>query len=218
MSFLEIQFPIDISFGSAGGPEFITEIIPYGSGNEQRNIRLQTGMHSFNAAYGAKTQAQIESVINFFHAVRGRAYGFRYQDPLDYKSCGIADDPAFDDQIIGTGDGVEDEYQLIKTYTESSLSEERDITKPVSGSVLIGIDGVQKLQGDATYPWSIDTATGIVTFTGTVPPDTKDVTAGYEFDVPVRFGVDRLQISIDNKNNGAGYIVNADIPIQEISV
>lgn len=218
MSFLEVQFPTDVSFGSSGGPMFVTEILPYGVGHEQRNIRQPNGLNQFNAAYGAKTQAQIESVVTFFRAVRGRAHGFRYVDPVDYKSGLIDDDAAFGDQIIGTGNGVEDEFQLVKKYTEGGLTETRNIKKPVSGTVLIGVDGVQRLTGDATYPWSVDTTTGIVTFTGTLPPASLVITAGYQYDNACRFGVDKLQISIDNRNQGAGYIVNADIPIVEIMV
>lgn len=38
MSFTEIRFPENISYGSAGGPEFSTDVVTTHNGCEQRNI------------------------------------------------------------------------------------------------------------------------------------------------------------------------------------
>lgn len=221
MAFIETQFPLDISFGSTGGPGFMTDVIVIGSGYEQRNVRWPIGRYRYNVAYGAKTQEQIEAIIDFFQACQGRGHGFRYKDWVDYKSCVLADSPAYDDQTLGNGDGAEDEFQLLKQYTKGSRTVSRTISKPVSGTVVVGVGGVQRSQGDSTYPWSVDTTTGIVTFTGTVPPLTSPVTtvsAGFEFDVPSRFDIDQLQIGMQNRNQGHGLIVDTDIPVVEILI
>jgi uncharacterized protein (TIGR02217 family) len=139
------------------------------------------------------------------------AYGFRFKDWSDFKSCNTASTPNFMDQVIGTGDAVEADFQLSKTYTKGAFSRSRDITKPVAGTVLISINGVQKLEGDGTYPWSVDTATGIVTFSSTVPPDGEVVRAGYEFDVPVRFDSDKLSVNYEFYQAGS-----ANVPLVEI--
>ena len=43
-------------------------------------------------------------------------YGFRFRDPFDHKSCLFADTPGASDQLIGTGDGIETQFQLVKRY------------------------------------------------------------------------------------------------------
>ncbi len=61
------------------------------------------------------------------------------------------------------------------------MIEIRTITKPVAGTVQVYLDGVEQPSG-----WSVDTTTGLVTF-GVPPTLGVEVTAGFEFDVPVRF-------------------------------
>lgn len=212
MAFLETpRFPDDIAYGSMGGPGYNTTIVAVRSGSEARNINWSKARHNYDVAYGVRTMEQLEELIEYFHAVAGSGYGFRFKDFADFKSCNTGNTPTFSDQIIGTGDGVEDDFQLIKTYTKGAFSRERTISKPVAGTVLVSINGVQKLQGDATYPWSINTATGIITFTAAVPPDTQIVRAGYEFDVPVRFDVDSLQVNLEYYQSGS-----TQVPLIEI--
>ncbi|RMD47084.1 MAG: TIGR02217 family protein, partial [Alphaproteobacteria bacterium] len=43
--------------------------------------------------------------------------------------------------------------------------------------------------------WEVDVTTGVITFT-TAPGDGAEVTAGFEFDVPVRFDTDRISVSV----------------------
>jgi uncharacterized protein (TIGR02217 family) len=210
MAFLEVQFPTDISFGSLGGPEYQTDVIVIGSGYEKRNARWPIGRHRYNVAYGARTQATIESLIDFFQACQGRAHGFRYQDPMDYKSCSIMDDQTYLDQSIGTGDGVETDFQLYKSYTKGSQTVTRTINKPISGTVLVGEDGVNQAAG-----WTVDTTTGVISF-AVAPADTLEITAGFEFDVPCRFDTDYLNIGIRDKAGYKNYISDTDIPVIEI--
>ena len=53
-------------------------------------------------------------------------------------------------------------------------------------------------------PLTVDHVTGIVTFlAGHIPAASAAITAGYEFDVPVRFDSDKLDINIQGVHHGA---------------
>ncbi|MEX0644394.1 MAG: DUF2460 domain-containing protein [Parvularculaceae bacterium] len=187
-NFHEILFPVDISLNSEGGPTRRTEIVTLVSGHEERNSPWAGSRRSFNAGYGLKSLADIEAVIHFFEARRGRLYGFRFRDPFDWKSCALADDPQADDQTIGVGDGAATAFELVKTYASGGAAATRKISKPVVGSVLAAVDG-------GAAPFAVDSATGILTFEGPPAPGAI-VTAGFLFDTPVRFDADSLRINL----------------------
>jgi len=192
MAFLESRLPVGVTYGSQGGPGYNTRIISAASGYEDRNANWSYPRHVFEWETSGVLDNDMETLRDFFHALKGALHGFRVRDERDYKSCDLAAAPAYDDQIIGTGDGAEDTFQLIKTYTYGALSTARIIQKPDPDfTPLVGVLGSARLEGDGTYPWSWDSATGIITFTGTVPPS-GNVTAGFQFDVPVRFSTDNL--------------------------
>ena len=137
-----------------------------------------------------KRSSDFDTVLDFFHAMRGRLHGFRFKDWSDWKSNGMdrGVNVTNTDQSIGTGDGATTDFQLSLTYTAGSQSYVRNITKPVAGSVVVAVDGVSQTY---TTNWTIDTTTGIVTFTaGHIPTAGQAITAGFEFDVPVRFDTD----------------------------
>ncbi len=183
MSFLEIRFPDDIAYGSTGGPGFRTEIVQTDSGAEYRNIRWGQARAEYNVAYGVRDADQLTSLIAMFRVVHGRAHGFRYKDWDDYQADG---------DLIGTGDNSEKNFQLIKSYTYGSYTVYRTVKKPVAGTTRIYLDGVEQLSG-----WSIVTTTGIVTFVS-APGVGVLITADFEFDVPVRFDIDRLSVNLDD--------------------
>ena len=131
MSFHDVRFPIDIARGASGGPERRTDVVVLGSGHEERNARWADSRRAYNAGYGIKTLDDLDLVIAFFEERRGRLYGFRWRDPLDWKSCQPAAVPAADDQHIGTGDGATKAFRLTKQYGGAHLPWRRDITKPV---------------------------------------------------------------------------------------
>jgi uncharacterized protein (TIGR02217 family) len=210
MAFHELRFPTGISLGATGGPERRTEIVVLGSGAEERNSRWADSKRSYNAGYGVKRVADLHAVIAFFEERRGRLHGFRFKDWSDWKSCGPAEGVSALDQEIGTGDGETDAFQLTKTYGSAFAPWVRAIKKPVSGTARIAVDGVEKT---AATHFTVNHATGLVTFTpGNIPPLGAAVTAGFEFDVPVRFDTDRLEVNLSLIE--AGSIPN--IPIVEI--
>jgi len=212
MNFHEIRFPVEISRGSQGGPERRTEVVVLGSGFEERNSRWADSRRRYNAGYGIKGIDDLYAVSAFFEERRGQLYGFRWKDHADFKSGVPEGVPGAGDQLLGTGDGVAASFQLIKTYGGAHAPWVRDIKKPVQGSVLLSVGGVAQAEGIA---YGIDYASGIVTFlAGHIPAAGQDVTGGFEFDVPVRFDTDKLEISVQGLHHGA--IPN--IPIVEVRI
>ena len=210
--FNETRFPTDVSLGAKGGPERKTDVVTLRSGGEQRNAVWADGRRRYQAGYGIKSFAQLEAVLAFFEAQRGRLYGFRWKDRFDWRSCASPGTPSATDQRLGTGDGVTAVWQLAKTYGGVGTPYVRPIRKPVNGSVLVAVNGAPGTSGTT---FTVDVATGIVTFPpGHVPPAGAAVTAGFTFDVPVRFDTDYLEIDLSHFE--AGQIPN--IPIVEIRV
>ncbi|BAT61220.1 hypothetical protein GJW-30_1_03777 [Variibacter gotjawalensis] len=210
MAFHEVSFPLEIALGCSGGPERKTEIVRVGSGREERNARWAHARRRYNAGYGVKTFAALSQVVAFFEERRARLYGFRWRDRLDSSSAepGRAITPF--DQRVGTGDGARASFQLQKIYGAAFAPYARPIVKPVTGSVRVAVGGAEKVAG---ADFMIDATTGAVTFSaGRFPPKDAAVTAGFRFDVPVRFDTDYLEVDLSAFE--AGQIPN--IPLVEI--
>ncbi|MHC5053636.1 MAG: DUF2460 domain-containing protein [Planctomycetota bacterium] len=183
MGFHEVQFPTGISYGSRGGPGFATNIIEIDSGAEERVARWSAPRRRYDVSYGVRSKADLSALITFYIARQGAAYGFRYKDWLDFTSASDhRSAPTNTDVTLGTGGASETDFQLIKKYVSGGVTRTRNIAKPVTGSVVVALDGVNQSSG-----WTVDTTTGVVTFT-TPPGSGVVVSAGFEFDVPVRFG------------------------------
>ena len=212
MSFHEIRFPTDISRGAQGGPERRTDVVVLGSGFEERNARWANSRRAWNAGYGVKSLDDLHAVIAFFEERRGKLYGFRWKDHADFKSCPPQSAITAADQQLGIGTGAQATFQLIKRYGADFSPWDRPIAKPVTGSVLVAVDGVSQALG---ADFSVATATGLITFlSGHIPASAAIITAGFEFDVPVRFDADKLELDLRGFQHGA----IPSIPIIEIRV
>ena len=190
MAFHAIRFPLDVALGARGGPERRTDVVTLASGREQRNGRWQHSRRRYNAGYGVKSRADMAMVLAFFEERRGRLHGFLWRDGMDFSSGGPT--PTALDQAIGTGDGVRAEFQLTKRYGVSFDPYLRPITRPVAGTVTVALAGVALTSG-----WTVDLATGVLGF-ATPPANGVAVTAGFLFDVPVRFDMDRLDVELSS--------------------
>jgi uncharacterized protein (TIGR02217 family) len=189
MAFHPIRFPLGVALGARGGPERVTEVVTLASGHEERNSRWVHSRRRYNAGYGVKSRADMQAVLAFFEERRGRFHAFLWRDALDHSSG-----PGMPtDQAIGIGDGLATTFQLAKSYGAGFDPYLRPITKPVAGSVRVAVDGVELDAAD----FSTDPLTGVVTL-GSAPADGAAVTAGFQFDVPVRFDVDRLDIELSS--------------------
>lgn len=208
MSFHEIRFPPRLSLGSVGGPERLTEIVTLANGHEERNTPWAHSRRRYDAGVGMRSLDDVGELIAFFEARRGQLHGFRWKDWADYRSGRASSETTFRDQVIGRGDGIRTVFQLSKTYVSGEQSYTRPITKPVPRSVLAGVQD-DELTFEVHY--DVDHETGLITFVE--PPDADtDVTAGFEFDVPVRFDTDAILTSVANFQ--AGEV--PDVPVVEL--
>ena len=196
-AFHEVRFPPDISRGATGGPAFSTSVVETVAGFERRNVNWSAARGRWNIGMGLRRREAFAETIAFFRARRGRAHGFRFKDWTDFQAFA---------QGLGVGDGANRTFQLVKRYASGDEIETRIIAKPVAGAVQIYRNGVEAVSG-----WTVDTATGLVTF-ATAPPSGVEVTADFEFDVPVRFDSDRMDITIDTYEFGSW----GQIPVVEI--
>lgn len=188
MAFHAVRFPLDVALGARGGPERRTDVVTLASGREQRNGRWAQSRRRYNAGYGVKSRADMQAVLAFFEERRGRLHGFLWRDGLDHSSGGAVPLPG--DQAIGVGDGARTRFQLTKRYGANFDPYLRVIARPVAGSVRVAVAGVELTAG-----WAVDAATGVVEF-ATPPAAGAAVTAGFLFDVPVRFDTDRLDVEL----------------------
>jgi uncharacterized protein (TIGR02217 family) len=203
-AFDDVSFPLALGRAASVTPGFSTTIVTTASGHEQRNMDWASGRLRFDAGPGVRSEADLQTLIAFFRARRGAARGFRFRDPLDHSSQGMSGVPTPADQALGTGDGVRTSFALIKTYGEGAEAEQRRITRPEAASVLVAVDG------QAVTNWTLAEA-GIVNFT-VAPPLGAQVTAGFRFDVPVRFAEDGL--TVDTGQWQAGDVPS--VPLVEI--
>lgn len=192
MGFHEVRFPASLSFGSVGGPERRTVIVTLANGFEERNTPWAQSRRRYDAGVGLRSLDDLETLIAFFEARQGQLFGFRWKDWADYKSCPASRAVSTEDQVLGLGDASGTAFALSKTYRSGREEFIRPITKPVEGTVRAAIAGIPQVEG---RDFQVDTATGIVAF-AEPPARGAKVTAGFEFDVPVRFDTDRIQVSL----------------------
>lgn len=198
MNFHEIRFPTNVSLGAVGGPERRTEIVTLANGFEERNALWKHSRRRFDAGLGVQYASDLEAVLAFFEARYGQLYGFRWKDWSDYRSSARAGGIAATDQVIGTGDGISTDFSLTKQYRSGEQSYTRPIQKPVEGTVAIAVDGQIMRE---SVDWTLDSTSGQIAFVR-APGQGAEITAGYEFDVPVRFDTDRLEISMSGFDAG----------------
>lgn len=193
----DVRFPLALGAQAEVMPETSTAIAVAAGGGEVRNVDWAEPRTRYDVGPGVRSERDVAVLLEFFRARLGPARAFRLQDPFDHAT---ATPPAFGDVAIGTGDGVTTRFALVKRYGAMV----RRITRPVAGSVRVGIGGVET-QGFAVVAggWvQLDAA----------PAKGVTVTAGFAFDVPVRFAEDRLQVA--RATHGAASA--ASVPLIEV--
>ncbi|MEM7295339.1 MAG: DUF2460 domain-containing protein [Pseudomonadota bacterium] len=210
MGFHDVQFPVALSFGATGGPERRTEIVTLANGFEERNTPWEHSRRRYDAGIAMRSLDDVEQVLAFFEARRGQLYAFRWKDWADFRSAEASKATGAQDQVIAFGDGATTEFQLAKNYNSGNDTYLRPISKPVEGTVTVAIDLEAQVEGS---DYMIDHATGLITFVR--PPDIgMPVRAGFEFDVPVRFDTDLLQVSVEAFQAGSV----PSIPVVEVRI
>lgn len=206
--FHEVRFPLRVALGTSGGPVRRTDIVGLSNGRENRNRRWQDARRRYDAGSGVRSLDDLYAVLAFFEARAGQFHGFRFRDPVDHKSCAPAANIGAGDQFLGAADGVTATFALVKRYADAGGEAVRRIDKPVAETVIVSVAGSLVPAADYT----VNGAAGTVTFKPGKVPASGAVRAGFEFDVPVRFDADR--IDIDLAQFDAGRIPS--IPLVEI--
>lgn len=188
-SFHDVRLPLSPALGASGGPERQTDVVRLASGLESRNVRWQASRRRWEIGGAVLRSDEVYALLAFFEARRGRIHSFRFRDPVDWKSCLPSHEISPLDQTIGTGNGEETAFQLVKRYESGGAWVDRVVSKPVDGSVVVAVDGAE------TSAFSVDLVSGVVTF-DVAPADGVEITAGFMFDVPVRFDADMLELAL----------------------
>jgi len=205
MSFHETRLPARLAFGSTGGVERRTEVVTLASGYERRSTPWAAGRRRYLIGANLRSLGDMAALTDFFEARRGRLYGFRFRDFADFRSCAPGVTPGWLDQVLGEGDGSRTAFALVKRYGEGDGSWVRTIAKPVEGTVRIAVDGAE------VEDFEVDTTTGVVTL-AVAPAEGAAVTAGFEFDTPVRFDADRIEVTLESFDAGR----MAAVPLIEV--
>lgn len=199
--------PLSLTAGTHGGPQRRTEIVALASGREERNTPWSHGRRRFDIGGAIASLDELHALASFFEARRGRLQAFRFRDPMDWKSCPPLQTPSPLDQPLGAGDGAAMSFQLVKVYGDGEDAYVRPIRKPAAGTIVIAADGEPVLSFETA------TDTGVVTF-ATPPAEGVVLTAGYAFDVPVRFDTDHLDLTIEARDAGRA----PSVPLVEVMV
>lgn len=187
-AFDDVAFPLGIGRQASVTPAFSTQTVESVSGHERRSSDWADARLSFDAGPGVRSEADLVTLIDFFRARRGAARGFRFTDPLDNQSAPVGQAVSATDQSLGLGDGATSQFRLAKYYGAGADAQQRPITRPVAGTIRIAIDGVEQMTG-----WQ-HLGGGAIAF-DSAPAAGAILTAGFRFDVPVRFAEDRLEIN-----------------------
>ena len=190
--FHDVLFPVALSLGVTGGPERRIEIVSLSSGHEQRNARSALSRRRYDVGTAMRSIDDLYAVMAFFGARRGSLHAFRLRDPFDMKSGAPTGMPTAHDQELGVGDGVRAQFALFKRYGSGDDAHERPISRARIESVRVAVAGIEQQAGVAFSA----TAGGVTFLAGHLPGPEQIVTAGFEFDTPVRFDTDRLELNL----------------------
>ncbi|MEM6475413.1 MAG: DUF2460 domain-containing protein [Pseudomonadota bacterium] len=186
-AFDDLLYPFALARNTAVAPEFSTSVTVTASGHEQRNSMWSDARVNFDVGPGIRSEDELAELIAFFRSRRGAARGFRISDPFDHSSNRMTDTPTMLDQLIGTGDGLTTDFQLVKSYGTNTDPQVRPITRPRPDTVLVSVNSVQ------SSDWTLGEL-GQLRFNA-APPSGTEIRAGFLFDVPVRFAEDRIDVS-----------------------
>ena len=182
MAFHNVQLPPQISYGASGGPAYGTTIQTTASGHEYRVARQSRPRRRYQFDKLLMEPSEWGALIDFWVARRGHLHGFRFKDWADFTSAadGVST-PTNLDVVLGTGDGTETQFQLVKTYDVGGLNPFNEaIRLPVAGTLVVAVAGTPTTSYTVTNPG------GLITF-ASAPTAGQIVTAGFEFDRSVRF-------------------------------
>lgn len=193
--FVDVYLPPDIrAYPWTSSPRWSTTITQVASAAEHRNQNWLNPLHSFKASQAVRCHEELEDLLEHWMVMRGPLFTFPMQDPLDFasarlKKANLAPALAGTDQFIAFGDGFTRVFTLQKKYTRGGVDYFRPITLPVVETVELMLNAIPvDDSGSPGGPYTVDVVrdTGELIFSH-APPVASILTAGFLFDVPVRF-------------------------------
>jgi uncharacterized protein (TIGR02217 family) len=185
--FDNVRLELGFDYSAVGGPTINAETVRTDNGSATTNATWKDMLGVWDVGTRNMLSAEKDYLLNFFRARQGPARGFRLKDWVDYKAV---------NQSIGTGDGANKDFQLVKRYVSGPTTITRTITKPVVAGMVVYVDGVSK-------SFVVDDLTGIVTM-ALAPALNTAVTADFEFDVPVTFAQNDIKFGFKAFNPDDG--------------
>lgn len=184
---IDVRLTREIEIGAKARPRYSTDVIVTDGGHEVRNQRWSYPLFEFDFDLEPGDRDgdthladadRLSAFIDLWHVAAGQFNSFKFRDWGDWD---------VETQPFATGDGITTAFQLYRVYQAGNMTRLRKITRPVQGSVTAYVNG-------APTAISVDHATGIVTFTGGAPADGAVITADFQFDLPVRFADDTMDL------------------------
>lgn len=188
MAFRDVSFPSLLAEGAEGGPTFSTAVVESSGGREQRIGNWAAGRARWNVGTGIKSEADYATILAFFRIMQGKLHSFRFKDWSDYTLTR---------QAIGTTNGSLATWQVYKRYTSGGINVDRPLTKLVSGTVLVWVNGVARTAGVGGTQYQVNLLTGLITLGATLAAlSSAAIEVQAEFDVPCRFDTDALPVRL----------------------
>lgn len=209
MTHLTTAVPFVASYGYSRRMMYRTTVVQSMNGRTERNSHWSYPLHVFGLPLQNRSQAQLDQIVQYFHAAGGAGHTFDFLDLSEDRTCALDTDPDDEDVTLGTATASQTDFQLIKTYTTGGRTQSRKITRPIAASVLIAVDGAPQT---ITTHYTIETG-GIIRFVSGMTGG-EVVTAGFRFYVPVAFASDDVDITIHNY--GGGFIGDAVVDLVEV--
>ncbi len=176
MAFLEQRLDTKITAGAKSVVRWSRQKAYTGSGRLTQQFNWAHAKHEMDVSHGVRSRADFQAVLDLFYVVMANAYeGFRVKDWRDYQATQL------NSVVSDTGDSPT-EWQLQRKHVIGAASYLRDITKPVSATVVVyrtRAAVVSVATATVTY------TTGRVAISGHQTGDTY--TWEGEFDVPMTF-------------------------------
>ena len=189
---------LKVKYGATSTPRTSSQITHTSTGYRKVNQRWSQKLRRLKLQYQLDKD-EFYDVLQFWEALEGPTHSGLARDWNCWNStAGFMQDGneslinMLDQPMKNTatglfvGDGVTTTFQLGIRSVSGSASHFRNVLKPQSGTLVVALAGVLQHTTGSPIDYSVDSATGIVTFTGP-PAAGLAPTAGFAFYLPVAF-------------------------------
>jgi uncharacterized protein (TIGR02217 family) len=180
----DVRLSEDMERGFKGGPGFDTTVLTGPTGIETRVINQTVSRGKWTAAFGMQIRSFWDPIMTLMLTQRGQGYGFKFKDYFDNTVSG---------QILGTGNGVITDFQIIKVFNSGVRTYTQNTYLPDPTSLVVTVNGVPSVA------YTLQPG-GIIRFT--VAPASGSIAVTCGFFKAVRFAEDHQEMSFFMAANG----------------